>query len=72
LAQQIRPALTTVALGIEDIATISINLLLDLIENPTYKPTLVQAPEPRLVIRSSTAIVRHKQRRRTRANHGLC
>lgn len=72
LAQQMRPALTTVALGIEDIATISINLLLDLIENPTYKPTLVQAPEPRLVIRSSTAIVRRKQRRRTRANHRLC
>lgn len=55
LAKQIRPALTTVSLGIEAIATISVNLLLDLIENPDAKPTLVQAPKPTLVVRSSTA-----------------
>ena len=72
LAQQMRPALTTVSLGIEAIATISINLLLDLIETPGCRPTLVQAPEPRLVIRASTAAARRKQRRRTHADHGLC
>jgi DNA-binding LacI/PurR family transcriptional regulator len=54
LAQQMRPALTTVALGIENIATLSINLLLDLIENPAHQPTMVRAPEPQLVIRAST------------------
>jgi DNA-binding LacI/PurR family transcriptional regulator len=54
LAQQMRPALTTVALGIENIATLSINLLLDLIENPAHQPTMVRAPEPQLVVRAST------------------
>lgn len=55
LAQQMRPALTTVALGIENIATLSINLLLDLIENPAHQPTMVRAPEPQLVVRASTS-----------------
>jgi DNA-binding LacI/PurR family transcriptional regulator len=64
LAHQMRPALTTVAIRIEDIATISINLLLDLIENPQHQPTLVYAPEPQLVIRSSTARVRRTTRPR--------
>ena len=58
LAKDMRPALTTVALGIEQVATISINLLLDLIENPAHEPTIVQVPDPVLVVRSSTGPVR--------------
>jgi DNA-binding LacI/PurR family transcriptional regulator len=49
-----RPALTTVALRIEEIAMTSVNLLLDLIDNPKHTPTVVQVPEPELVIRDST------------------
>jgi DNA-binding LacI/PurR family transcriptional regulator len=58
LARDMRPALTTVALGIEQIATLSVNLLLDLIENPAHQPTIVQVPDPVLVVRSSTGPVR--------------
>ncbi|WP_018608561.1 LacI family DNA-binding transcriptional regulator [Uliginosibacterium gangwonense] len=58
LAQQMRPALTTVALHIQEIAKISINLLLDLIENPGHQPILVRAPEPELVVRASTSSLR--------------
>ena len=58
LAKDMRPALTTVALGIEQVATISINLLLDLIENPAHEPTIVRVPDPVLVVRASTAPVR--------------
>ena len=55
VAGTLAAAATTGWLGIEAIATISVNLLLDLIENPDAKPTLVQAPKPTLVVRSSTA-----------------
>jgi LacI family repressor for deo operon, udp, cdd, tsx, nupC, and nupG len=58
LARDMRPALTTVALGIEQVATISINLLLDLIENPQHEPTIVHVPDPVLVVRASTGPVR--------------
>lgn len=58
LARDMRPALTTVALGIEQIATLSVNLLLDLIENPAHQPTIVQVPDPVLVVRASTGPVR--------------
>lgn len=58
LAKDMRPALTTVALGIEQVATISINLLLDLIENPAHEPTIVRVPDPVLVVRASTGPVR--------------
>jgi DNA-binding LacI/PurR family transcriptional regulator len=58
LAQDMRPALTTVALGIEEVATLSINLLLDLIENPDHQPRIVRVPDPVLVERSSTARAR--------------
>ncbi len=61
LAQEMRPALTTVALNIEDVATASINLLLDMIENPEHQPTLVRIPDPRLMIRASTSHVRKKK-----------
>ena len=60
LAQQMRPALTTVSIHTEEIATISIQLLLDLIENRKHQPTLVTAPEPTLMRRSSTARVRRR------------
>jgi DNA-binding LacI/PurR family transcriptional regulator len=58
MARDMRPALTTVALGIEQVATLSINLLLDLIENPAHQPTIVRVPDPVLVVRSSTGPVR--------------
>jgi LacI family repressor for deo operon, udp, cdd, tsx, nupC, and nupG len=58
LARDMRPALTTVALGIEQVATISINLLLDLIEDPQHEPTIVHVPDPVLVVRASTGPVR--------------
>jgi DNA-binding LacI/PurR family transcriptional regulator len=58
LAQDMRPALTTVALRIEEVATASINLLLDLIENPDHQPRIVHVAEPWLVERSSTAQAR--------------
>ena len=61
LAQEMRPALTTVALNIEDVATASINLLLDMIENPEHQPTLVRIPDPRLMVRASTCHVREKK-----------
>lgn len=61
LAQEMRPALTTVSLNIEDVATASINLLLDMIENPEHQPTLVRIPDPRLVTRASTSRVRQKK-----------
>lgn len=58
LAQQMRPALTTVSLHIQDIAKLSINLLLDLIENPQHQPSMLYAPDPCLVVRQSTQRVR--------------
>ncbi|WP_313874667.1 LacI family DNA-binding transcriptional regulator [Rhodoferax potami] len=58
LARDMRPALTTVALGIEQVATMSINLLLDLIENPQHEPTIMHVPDPVLVVRASTGPVR--------------
>jgi DNA-binding LacI/PurR family transcriptional regulator len=58
LAQDMRPALTTVALRIEEVATLSINLLLDLIENPDHQPRIVHVPDPVLMERSSTAQAR--------------
>jgi LacI family repressor for deo operon, udp, cdd, tsx, nupC, and nupG len=58
MARDMRPALTTVALGIEQVATLSINLLLDLIENPAHQPTIVRVPDPVLVVRSSTGPLR--------------
>jgi len=57
LARDMRPALTTVALGIEQIATISVNLLLDLIENPAHEPTICHVPDPTLQVRASTGPV---------------
>lgn len=57
LARDMRPALTTVALRIEEVATTSINLLLDLIENPQHQPTVVRVPDPWLVKRASTGPV---------------
>lgn len=62
LAQDMRPALTTVALNIEDVARASINLLLDMIEDPEHQPTLVRIPDPRLMVRASTGCVRRKKR----------
>jgi len=58
LAQDMRPALTTVALRIEALATLSIDLLLDLIEKPDHQPRIVRVPDPWLVERSSTARAR--------------
>ncbi len=58
LAQDMRPALTTVSLRTEEVATLSINLLLDLIENPDHQPRIVHVPDPLLVERSSTAQAR--------------
>jgi len=55
LTQDMRPPLTTVALRIEELATLSIDLLLDLIENPDHQPRIVHVPDPLLVERSSTA-----------------
>lgn len=61
LARDMRPALTTVALGIEQVATASINLLLDLIEDANHQPTIVQVPDPVLVVRASTGPALQKQ-----------
>ena len=55
VARDMRPALTTVALGIEQMATQSINMLLDLIVEPTHQPRIVRVPDPQLVVRQSTA-----------------
>ena len=61
LAQEMRPALTTVALNIAEVAKTSINLLLDMIENPDCQTTLVRVPDPQLVVRASTSRVRRKK-----------
>ena len=61
LAQQMRPALTTVSIRTEEIATSSINLLLNLIEDRKHQPTLVKVPEPRLMVRASTDRVRRRR-----------
>lgn len=61
LAQDMRPALTTVSLDIEGVAKSSINLLLDMIENPEHQPTQVRIPDPQLIIRASTSRVRSAQ-----------
>lgn len=58
LARDMRPALTTVALGIDKVATMSINLLLDLIEDPHHEPTIVHVPDPVLIQRASSGPVR--------------
>ena len=58
LARHMRPALTTVALGLEALATLSVTLLLDLIANPAHVPRIVQVPEPQLVLRQSTGPAR--------------
>ena len=66
LAQEMRPPLTTVALNIAEVAKTSINLLLDMIENPDCQTTLVRVPDPQLVIRASTSRVRRKKLLRSR------
>jgi DNA-binding LacI/PurR family transcriptional regulator len=58
LARNMRPALTTVSLAIEAMATLSINLLLDLIANPAHEPHIVYVPDPQLVVRQSTGPAR--------------
>lgn len=58
MAQEMRPALTTVALNIEEVAKSSINLLLDMIENPEHQPTLVRISDPQLIVRATTGAVR--------------
>lgn len=58
LARDMRPGLTTVALHTETMATMAINLLLDLIENPDHQPRSVKVPAPLLVARASTGPVR--------------
>ena len=65
LAQEMRPALTTVSLNIEEVATSSINLLLDMIEDPEHQPTLVRISDPQLIVRASTARVRRRKRLRS-------
>jgi len=54
LARDMRPGLTTVALHTETMATLAINLLLDLIEDPERQQRSVKVPEPQLVLRAST------------------
>ncbi len=54
LARDMRPGLTTVALHTETMATLAINLLLDLIEDPGHQPRSVKVPDPSLVVRAST------------------
>lgn len=61
LAQEMRPPLTTVSLNIEEVATSSINLLLDMIENPEHQPTLIRVSDPQLIVRKSTAPVRRRR-----------
>ncbi len=61
LAQEMRPTLTTVSLNIEDVATASINLLLDMIEDPEHQPTLIRVADPQLIVRESTARVRRRK-----------
>ena len=58
LVRDMRPGLTTVALHTETMATMAINLLLDLIENPDHQPRSVKVPAPLLVARASTGPVR--------------
>lgn len=58
LARDMRPGLTTVALHTETMATLAINLLLDLMENPDHQPRSVKIPDPVLVVRSSTGAPR--------------
>ena len=58
MAQEMRPALTTVALNIEEVAKSSINLLLDMIENPEHQPTQVRISDPQLNVRATTGPVR--------------
>jgi DNA-binding LacI/PurR family transcriptional regulator len=44
-----------VALHTETMATMAINLVMDLMENPEHQPRSVKIPDPVLVVRSSTA-----------------
>ena len=64
LTQEMRPPLTTVSLNIEEVATASVNLLLDMIEDPEHQPTLVRVSDPQLIVRQSTARVRRRQLKR--------
>jgi len=47
-----------VALNIEEVAKSSINLLLDMIENPEHQPTQVRISDPQLIVRATTGPVR--------------
>jgi DNA-binding LacI/PurR family transcriptional regulator len=58
LARDMRPGLTTVALHTETMATMAINLVLDLMENPEHQPRSIKIPDPVLVVRSSTGAPR--------------
>lgn len=64
LTREMRPPLTTVSLNIEEVATASVNLLLDMIEDPERQPTLVRVSDPQLIVRQSTARVRRRQLKR--------
>lgn len=55
LARDLRPALSTVSLHIEELATLSINLLLSLVDNPQHEPHILHVSPPTLVARDSTA-----------------
>jgi len=66
LAQEMRPALTTVSLHIEQMATVSINMLLDLIKDPKNTPMTAHSPNPTLVVRASTKPHRERTYHTTR------
>lgn len=61
LAHQVRPALTTVAVPIEESANLAVEMIMQMIQEKapsTGAPMLREASVPRLVVRASTARVR--------------
>jgi DNA-binding LacI/PurR family transcriptional regulator len=62
LANQVHPALTTVAINTTAIAELSIERLIRLIQQPARTPEMVLAPPPALVVRASTGVRRSRAR----------
>jgi len=60
LAHQVHPALTTVAIQTAQVAELSVESLIRLIQTPERQPPMVLGPAPQLVVRASTGLCRRR------------
>lgn len=62
LSREVRPALTTVSIPIDEAAEAAVDMLLGMIDNPGQQPVMTVTSPPRLTIRATTARLRGKEK----------